>query len=133
MQTLDETLSKIADGWKVSREISERAVLARSHARKGHKARAEEYAAEIDAIQRAVHLKEGHMGAWDGDRTDGILWRLSTEAWADMAVHGVYLSRYITTPFGTTQSEAEAWVRRVRRSRLPLTIERVDAHQRAAA
>ncbi len=133
MNTLEDALAKIAQGWNLSQDIAERAVLARSHAQKGHAARAEEVAAEIDALQRATFLHENATGTWDGDRVDGIVWRLSTAAWADMTVQATRASRYITTPFGTSLNDAEAHARNIRRPRLPLTLERVDQFQRAAA
>lgn len=133
MRTLAEALDLIAAGWNIASEISDRAVVARSHARNGHAERAEEIAAEIDALQRATFYHENPQGTWDGDRADGIVWRMSTEAWADMAVHAYRLTRYLVTPFGTTQAEAEAHARTCRRPRLPFTLKRVDQFEREAA
>ncbi|KGM50643.1 hypothetical protein [Pseudooceanicola atlanticus] len=133
MLTLNEALSKIDQGWNLSREISERAVIVRSHAQKGHVERAEEVAFEIDTLQRAMFHRSNPTSVWEGDRTDGIVWRMSTAAWADKAVHGYLLSRYLVTPFGTSHDNAEALARRILRPRLPLSLERVDQFQRVAA
>ena len=108
MQPLPEALA----GWSVRYEITDRAVLMGAHARAGNVQRAEEYAVEIEALQRAQDERAGiaprQMPLWAVSE-----WRIGHAAWARMLVHGWRCGRGVWAADGWTAENVAAEARRV--------------------
>lgn len=114
MQTLTEALSDVAAGWSPDREIIDRAILMRGHAKDGHMQRAEEYAVEIEALQAALFARTTKAAGFGFPRVmlEGESeWKLSHMVWANILMHGVYCERGI---WASAECDAETVAGRAR-------------------
>ena len=106
---LHEALAIIAAGWNAPHEITDRALQMRSHAQAGNVQRAEEYAVEIEALQRAHDERHGtppaQMPDWAVDA-----WKIGHVAWANVLMHGWLCKRDFWVADGATVEKALGWL-----------------------
>lgn len=103
MRTLTEALANVTAGYSAQSDITARAALMIGHAKAGNMHRAEEYAAEIEALQRAVLRTPGVMPAWAASK-----WQISHLAWGAMLAHGWLAGRGVWAAPGWTAENVAA-------------------------
>lgn len=112
MQPFHTALALIAEGWSPRYEITDRAVVMRAHACAGNHQRAEEYAAEIEALQRAYDAKTGRkpapMPEWAVAE-----WKLSPAIWGAALMQAYLLPRGVWAAEGWTAVNVAANANRV--------------------
>lgn len=117
MRPLTEALALIAAGWSPRGEITDRATVMRAHARAGNLFRAEEYAAEIETLQRAELAHAKANGAMFTERTMPTWavaeWKLSPAIWGDALIHAYRLPRGVWAAEGWTAENVAANANRV--------------------
>jgi hypothetical protein len=107
--TLTEALAKIAAGWSPRQSITDRAVAMRGHAKAGNIARAEEYASEIEALQRAYDAHLGSKGAPMPEWAE-TTWQIGHAAWAEILIHGWRCGRDVWAGAGWTAGNVVGWL-----------------------
>lgn len=135
MRPLPEALATIAAGWSGRYEITDRAAVMGAHALAGNVQRAEEYAVEIEALQRA----QGERDRLQVERMSGFppspsqapewaeaTWQIGHAAWANILVHGWRCSRTVWAGADWTAENVVGWLQ-VRHPRHAFTVADVIA------
>lgn len=120
MHTLTEAIALVDAGWSPRNEIAERATLMRRHAEAENTARAEEYAVEIEALQRTMLERDGRKwGAFFGPKPNVMPewaveeWKIGHAAWGVALIHAYLLPRGVWAGEGWTAEDVAANARRV--------------------
>lgn len=117
MKPLREALAEIAAGWSPRNEITARAAVMRAHARAGNPQRAEEYAVEIETLQRAELARDKARGGLFTERKMPewavAEWKLSPAIWGDALIHAYKLPRGVWAADGWTAANVAANANRV--------------------
>jgi hypothetical protein len=117
MQPLPIALARISQGWSPRSEITDRAAVMRAHARAGNLLRAEEYATEVEALQRAELARDKACGAMFTERTMPAWavaeWKLSPAIWGDALIQAYRLPRGVWAAAGWTAANVAAEANRV--------------------
>lgn len=120
MHSLPEALARVEAGWSPQTHIVQRAALMCRHAEAGNIARAEEYAVEIEALQRAklerdVRAWGEHFGpasrvmpCWAESE-----WKIAHAAWGRRLVHGYLVGRGVWAAAGWAAENVAAEANRV--------------------
>lgn len=109
MRPLNEALDVIAAGWNAPHEITDRALQMRAHAQAGNLQRAEEYATEIEALQRAHNerwkTRPAEMPEWAAGS-----WKIGYVAWSNILMHGWICERDFWVTKAATVEDAIGWL-----------------------